>query len=103
MQNFITIAREVFDAATRKGQLHITDEAGSDMLVGFFVPATPVLALGKALLELDIGGDNPFVTLPEHAVVKADKKGKALSVEIPIGVWNECYPFFESLRERGLT
>lgn len=103
MHNFITIARELYDAAMRNGQLRVADETGRHNLVGFFVPPQPITALGKALVELDFGDTNPFVTMPEHAAVKVDKKGNAISVEIPITVWNECYPFFESLRDRGLT
>ena len=54
MSRVETFAREVFDVASRKGMLSVTDpQTGSDTLVGFFVPAAPINALGKALVQQD--------------------------------------------------
>jgi hypothetical protein len=45
-------AANVYDVATRKGQLYATDpETGSDKLVGFFVPADVMNSMGKAIAD----------------------------------------------------
>lgn len=54
MSRIETFAREVWDVATRKGMLFVTDpQTQSDSLVGFFVPAAQINALGKALVQQD--------------------------------------------------
>lgn len=50
-EEVIDAARKVLNVATRKGQLFVTDPvSGSDKLVGFFVPADELLALGRAIV-----------------------------------------------------
>ena len=92
-------AREVFDIATRKGMLHVTNEKGSDELVGFFVPARHITGLGKALVAGELNRDSAL-GLIDAAKLKTNKNGDNIAVEIPIEAWRAVYPFFEDLKKR---
>ena len=92
-------ARDVWDVATRKGMLNVTNQKGSDELVGFFVPAQQMNGLGKALVAAELNQD-PALALVDAAVLKTNKHGDNIAVEVPIEAWRACYPFFEELKKR---
>ena len=92
-------AREVFDVATHKGMLFVTNEKGSDELVGFFVPARHITGLGKALVASELGKDSTLALI-DAAKLKTNKSGDNIAVEIPIEAWRAVYPFFEDLKKR---
>lgn len=82
MSQIESTAREVFDVASRKGALHVTDAQGSDSLVGFFVPASPMVALGKALVRLE--EVVPALPLPSMGAFEVQPYDRAVDKSITI-------------------
>lgn len=49
VERLVDVAREVYEVGGRKGMISVTDETGSDRMVGVFVPAALFNRLGAAL------------------------------------------------------